>query len=136
MKSNRRLVGAVVVTAFMLVPLGVFGSSAIARTVSAVGEYGHPGSSQYQYKVVLCHRTGSARHPWHLISVSSNAVAAHLRHHDQMPPCPTTLSPSKNHGHSSDDQGNQSQSANSQGHGRSGDDDHDNGNDNGHHGKS
>jgi len=129
MKRHRRLAGAVVVTAFMLVPLGVFGSSAIARTVSAVGQYGHAGSSQYQYKVVLCHRTGSGRHPWHQISVGNRAVAAHLRHGDQTPPCPTAQSPTKHHGHSND-QGNQNQSADSEGHGKSGD------HDNGHHGKS
>jgi hypothetical protein len=134
MKPNRRLIGAVVVTAFMLVPLGVFGSSAIARTVSAVGEYGHghSGSSQYEYKVTLCHHTGSAKHPWHMITVSNRAVAAHLRHHDQLPPCPTTQSPFAHHGDSSDDQGNQDQG--NHGHGESSD--HGNGKDNGHHGKS
>jgi hypothetical protein len=137
--TNSRLFGAVAVTGLLLVPLGVFGGPALARTASAVGEYGHSGSSQYQYKVTVCHHTGSKHHPWHLITISNRAVAAHLRHHDVMPPCPTTLTVAKNHGKSGDDHG-KSSSAGSQSQSTSGsqshkDDDHGNGKDNGHHGK-
>jgi len=130
--TNSRLFGAVAVTGLLLVPLGVFGGPALARTASAVGEYGHSGASQYQYKVTICHHTGSKHHPWHLITISNRAVPAHLRHHDVMPPCPTTLTVAKNHGKSSS-AGSQSQSTSgSQSHK---DDDHGNGKDNGHHGK-
>jgi hypothetical protein len=102
--ADRRLVGAAVVSGLLLVPLGVFGSSALA--------HGRPSSSQYQYKVRICHHTGSKKHPWHLIWISNRAFAAHLlRHHDQMPPCPTVvITPRHHHGHghdSGDDNDNQ-----------------------------
>ncbi len=35
-------------------------------------------------KVALCHKTHSTSHPWVRIVVSKNAVAAHLRHGDQL----------------------------------------------------
>ena len=38
--------------------------------------------AQAQYKVTVCHRTGSARNRWVPISVSSRALPAHLRHGD------------------------------------------------------
>jgi hypothetical protein len=36
-------------------------------------------------KVWLCHRTGSKKHPYHLIRVSIHALQAHLRHGDVLP---------------------------------------------------
>lgn len=33
-------------------------------------------------KLTLCHKTGSKKRPYHKITVSSNAVAAHMRHGD------------------------------------------------------
>ena len=132
--TDRRLVGAAVVSGLLLVPLGVFGSSALARTASGLG----PSAAQYQYKVTICHHTGSTKHPWHTISISNRAVAAHLRHGDFVvtptAPCPpkpgqvTTVSPTK-HGHSKSHTSSSSQNAqgkdnNSGGHGN-----------NGHHGK-
>jgi len=138
--TDRRLVGAAVVSGLLLVPLGVFGSSALAHTASGLG----PSAAQYQYKVTICHHTGSKKHPWHAIRISNRAVAAHLvRHGDFVvtptAPCPpkpglvTTASP-KNHGHSASHASSNSQNAqgkdgNSGGHGNSG-------HDNGHHGKS
>ena len=133
--TDRRLVGAAVVSGLLLVPLGVFGSSALARTASGLG----PSAAQYQYKVTICHHTHSAKHPWVQIRISNRAVAAHLvRHGDFVvtlnAPCPpkpglvTTASP-KNHGHSASHAPSNSQNAqgkdNSGGHGN-----------NGHHGKS
>ncbi len=133
--TDRRLVGAAVVSGLLLVPLGVFGSSALAHTASGLG----PSAAQYQYKVTICHHTGSKKHPWHAIRISNRAVAAHLvRHGDFVvtptAPCPpkpglvTTASP-KNHGHSASHAPSNSQNAqgkdNSGGHGN-----------NGHHGKS
>jgi len=73
----------VAVTAALLVPLSIFGGPAFAGSGSAAGQYGS-GSSQYQYKVTICHLTGSKKHPAHTIRVSSKAVAAHLRHGDHV----------------------------------------------------
>jgi hypothetical protein len=87
------------VTAAVIVPLGVFGAPALARTASAVSQYGHSSSSQYQYKVAICHHTHSKKHPYHVIVVSSKAVAKHmLRHGDSLAPCPTTAPAPTNHG--------------------------------------
>ena len=44
--------------------------------------------SGYGGKVTICHHTGSKKNPYHTITVSSNAVPAHLRHGDTMGPCP------------------------------------------------
>ena len=132
---KRRLVGALVVTGILLVPLGVFGGSAVARTVSAVGQYGHhSGASQYQYRVSVCHHTGSRKHPWHAITIGGGALTAHLGHGDQMAPCPTTV-PTFHHGNSSDENSHGQSSGQSQGHDDN-DDDDDGGQGHGHHGKS
>lgn len=93
---NGRLAAGVAVTAAMLVPLAVFGAPALARSASAASQY-HSGSSQYQYRVTICHRTGSKKHPAHTITVSSAAVAAHLRHGDHLGAC-TGSEPPKGHG--------------------------------------
>jgi hypothetical protein len=129
--AKNRFVGAVAVTGLLLVPLGIFGGSALALS-------GHSGAAQYQYKVTICHHTGSTKHPWHLITISNRAVPAHLRHHDQMPPCPTTATVAHNHGKPSNDNshsqssstssGTQSHENNASSHGSSKDN-------NGHHGK-
>ena len=88
-------------TLAVLVPLGVFGAPALARTASAVSQYGHSASSQYQYKVAICHRTHSKKHPYHVIVVSNKAVAKHmLRHGDTLAPCPTTVGAPTHHGNS------------------------------------
>jgi uncharacterized membrane protein YgcG len=123
---SRRSAAIAAVSACVLVPLGVFGAPALARSASAASEYGNSGSSQYQYKVQVCHRTHSKKHPWHVISVSSAAVQAHLNHGDTLaPPCPPTSPPpapvhgNSGHGNSG---GNQGESGNdtSGGHGNSG----------------
>jgi hypothetical protein len=140
--ADRRLVGAAVVSGLLLVPLGVFGSSALA--------HGGPSAAQYQYKVTICHHTHSKHHPWVMITISNRAVAAHLlRHHDQMPPCPTVVITTGHHGHDSgdDDQGTTTTSttvtvttsqmpSNSHGHDSGDDDGGGHGHGNGHHGHS
>jgi hypothetical protein len=142
-RGRGRLAGAVAITVGLLVPLATFGAPALARSGAAAGQYGGSGSSQYQYRVTICHLTGSKKHPAHTITVSSRAVKAHLRHGDHLGPCTgnETRKP-KHHGeHSSppaapsnpttqhDDHGN------GQGHGKG--DDHGNGkgddHGNGHH---
>ncbi len=82
----------VAVTAALLVPLSIFGGPAFAGSGSAADQYGS-GSSQYQYKVTICHLTGSKKHPAHTIRVSSKAVAAHLRHGDHLGACTGTETP-------------------------------------------
>jgi hypothetical protein len=97
--ANRRVVGAVAVSGLLLVPLGVFGGSALARTAG-------PSAAQYQYRVTICHHTGSKKHPFHTITVSNQAVPAHLKHHDTIGACtsaPTSSSQTNtNHGHGHD----------------------------------
>jgi len=114
--SRLRLALGAVVTAALLVPLAVYGAPAIAKSASSAshqykascGQYGSSsseyqyGSSCTQYRVQICHRTHSKKHPWHLITVSSKAVKAHLRHGDTLPPCstqPAAKKHGKGHGH-------------------------------------
>jgi len=42
---------------------------------------------QYPKKVTICHRTGSKKNPFVTITVSRNAVPAHLRHGDKLGAC-------------------------------------------------
>ena len=114
--SRFRLALGAVVTAALLVPLAVYGAPAIAKSASSAshqykascGQYGSSsseyqyGSSCTQYRVQICHRTHSKKHPWHLITISSKAVKAHLRHGDTLPPCstqPAAKKHGKGHGH-------------------------------------
>jgi hypothetical protein len=68
------------------VALGAGGSSKDDSTSTATTSA--PG------KVWLCHHTGSWKHPYHLIHMSTHALAAHMRHGDVTPgagnSCPTT----------------------------------------------
>jgi hypothetical protein len=90
--SRGRVVAGVAVTAALLVPLSIFGGPAFAGSASSQYEYGS-GSSQYQYRVTICHLTGSKKHPARTITVSSKAVAAHLRHGDHLGRCDGTEKP-------------------------------------------
>jgi hypothetical protein len=122
-----RLALGAMVSAALLVPLAVYGAPAIAKSASsashqysACGQYGSSdheygssddeyGSSDHQYgsacdqyRVTICHRTHSKKHPWRLITVSSRALKAHLRHGDTLPPCSTQPAGKKKHGHGHD----------------------------------
>jgi hypothetical protein len=123
-RFNYRAWTAAAVTAAFFVPLMVFGGPALAG--SAASQYS--GSSQYQYKVTLCHHTHSKKHPWVTIRVGAPAAKAHLSHHSgdylgacTTPPAPAAPAPKQN--------GN-SQHGNSGNHGNSGD--HGNSGSNGH----
>jgi hypothetical protein len=74
----------------ILAVLSIGGSVAWAATTGPLkatdGQgpgYGYPSG-----KVTICHHTGSKKHPFHTITVSANAVPAHLRHGDTLGPCP------------------------------------------------
>ena len=120
-RFNYRAWTAAAVSAAFFVPLMVFGAPALAG--SAASEYSGP--SQYQYKVLLCHHTGSKKHPWHQISVGAPAVKAHLKHGDYLGACttppPASAATAAKHGKSGDhgNSGSQGQSgSNGKGHGK------------------
>ena len=58
-----------------------------ARSVSAQ----RPAAAAVEYpkKVMICHRTRSKKNPFVTITVSRNAVPAHLRHGDKLGACGT-----------------------------------------------
>jgi hypothetical protein len=43
-----------------------------------------PSQKQYEGKTTICHRTGSKKNPWVVITVSNNALPAHKAHGDTL----------------------------------------------------
>ena len=81
---------------------GEYGSSG-SEYGSSGGQYGSSGG-QYgsgcghkRFKVTLCHRTHSKKHPWVLIKVWNSAVNGHLKHNDVAPPCSVAWQPQGHH---------------------------------------
>jgi len=108
-KNRGRLVAGIAVTGAFLVPMAVFGAPALAGSSSAAHEY-HSGSGQYQYRVTICHVTGSKKHPAHTIVVSSASLKAHLRHGDHLGACTGTETRKGHHGKGHDTEGNDASS--------------------------
>jgi hypothetical protein len=87
-KKSRRM-RAAAVTAVVL-------AAAVSATLAATGyaaglvsfSSSSPTADQYPAgKVTICHHTHSAKNPFVTITVSENALPAHLRHGDTIGPC-------------------------------------------------
>jgi hypothetical protein len=67
-------------------------AAAAAGIVFAAVVWGGATASaqEYEYpkKVTICHHTGSQTNPFVTITVSRNALPAHLAHDDTLGPCP------------------------------------------------
>ena len=148
-RVNYRVWAALAISAAFFVPLGVFGAPALAKSASAASEYKHSGSSQYQYKITICHRTHSKKHPFVQITVNAHAGKAHLGRRDTLGPCPPVTPPVQpKHGRDDGDRGKGNDNSGGDDHGQGGEhgrgnsgnggndgngNDHGNGGGNGHH---
>jgi hypothetical protein len=75
---------AVAAALFVLVTLGLMAGVGFAKDSSSSESYEYGGGE----KVTICHHTGSTKNPTVTITVSKNAVPAHLKHGDTLGPCP------------------------------------------------
>ena len=81
-RARRFIVMAVVLGALVaLAVLAGVGFAASSSSSSAAYQY------QYGNKVTICHHTHSQKHPFVTITVSQNALKAHLAHGDTIGPC-------------------------------------------------
>jgi hypothetical protein len=76
-----RALFALALIAVSIAILLLFGAFRPANA-AATGEY------EYSKKITICHHTGSNKNPTVTITVSENAVPAHLAHGDTLGPCP------------------------------------------------
>ena len=82
----RRATGLVLMPVVVLF-LAMVGTNAFVKPNSS--------AAQYQYKVTICHNTGSESNPTVTLSVSASAVSTHVdRHGDALGPCPAGPTPS------------------------------------------
>ncbi|HEY1512438.1 MAG TPA: hypothetical protein VGF66_01710 [Gaiellaceae bacterium] len=89
----------------LVLGIGVTAAVALAGSGRSKDDPASTPATTAPAKVWLCHHTGSGKHPYHLIHVSSHAVPAHRRHGDVDPgvghSCPTTQpAGTKTHGKS------------------------------------
>lgn len=78
--------------AFVVGVVAALASVALVSVVQAarsVSPQRPAAALQYPKKVTICHRTGSTKNPFVTITVSRNAVPAHLRHGDRLGRCGT-----------------------------------------------
>jgi hypothetical protein len=77
----------VIVGAMAVVAIGVSGAVAVgAGSVRHASTTTTPTTDDHEgVKVSVCHHTGSWKHPYHLIRISSHALPAHRRHGDVDP---------------------------------------------------
>src|SRR6476661_9001653 len=80
----------------MALVLGIGATAAVALGAGGTSKQSSSSTSsttESPVKLWLCHHTGSGKHPYHLIHVSTHALQAHMRHDDVTPgadnSCPT-----------------------------------------------
>lgn len=93
MKKPRKIGRSrLVATAVVVAAAGVFASVGMAGFGPELVGLSHKTPTTDQYptaKVTICHHTHSQKNPFVTITVSQNAVAAHVRNHgDTIGPCP------------------------------------------------
>jgi hypothetical protein len=83
-RLRSRRVKSLLGPAAILGVLGIVAASGLASGTPPAAAH------QYQYpeKVVICHHTHSAKNPFVTITISRNALDAHLAHGDTIGPCP------------------------------------------------
>jgi hypothetical protein len=84
---RRAAVGVVagVVAAFAVAGLGSVGAAVVPASDQS-------SAKQYEpKKVTICHKTHSKKKPFVTITVSQNALKAHLKHGDALGPCATAV---------------------------------------------
>ena len=87
--QGRKAAAVLAVTAAVFVPFALVGTPALAHD-------GASSASQYQYRVTVCHLTGSKKHPAVTITVASSAVNAVLKGGGHLGAC-TGTETSKHH---------------------------------------
>jgi hypothetical protein len=90
------------------------GTTATTGTTETTGTV--PGV--WQRKVVICHHTHSAKHPWVTITVGAPAVPAHLRHGDSLGVCTSAQLGSSSQGHKGNNGGKGHHNSTSHGSGK------------------
>ena len=81
----------IVAAALAVAAAGVFASVGMAGYGAGLVGLSHKTPTTDQYptsKVTICHHTHSQKNPFVTITVSQNAVPAHLKHGDTIGPCP------------------------------------------------
>jgi hypothetical protein len=90
--QGRKAAAVLAVTAAVFVPFALVGTPALAHNGASAS------ASQYQYRVTVCHLTGSKKHPAVTIAVAPSAVNAVLKGGGHVGACNGTETP-KHHGH-------------------------------------